>query len=113
VASFCWNVVRDALGWPTQPVYMEELWAKLIEGPKKTSNNFIFLFGRLAWSLWLIRNDFVFNNVLMSSPDVSVFRTLSFMQKWKILNKEQDQIWIAVVMGKLKAQLSSLRSEEP
>jgi hypothetical protein len=113
VASFCWNVVRDALGWPTRPVYMEEVWAKLIVGPKKTSNNFIFLFDCLSWSLWLIRNDFVFNNVLMSSPDVSVFRTLSFMQKWKILNKEQDQIWIAVVMRKLKAQLSSLRSEEP
>jgi hypothetical protein len=103
--------VRDALEWPTRPVYVEDVWAKLIEGPKKTSSNFIFLFGCLSWSLWLIRNDLVFNNVLISSPDVSVFRTLSFMQKWKILNKEQDQIWVADVMRKLKTQLSSLRSE--
>jgi hypothetical protein len=44
VASFCWNVVRDALEWPTRPVYMEDAWAKLIEGPKKTRSNFIFSF---------------------------------------------------------------------
>jgi hypothetical protein len=111
VASFCWNILRDALEWPTQPVYMEELWAKQIEGSKKTNRNFIFLFGCLAWSLWLISNDFVFNNVLIASPGVSVFHAFSFMQKWKILNKEQDQVWIADVIHKLKAQLSSLRSE--
>jgi hypothetical protein len=34
------------------------------------------------------------------------------MQKWKILNKENDQLWIADVINKLKAQLSSLQTED-
>jgi hypothetical protein len=91
---------------------MEELWAKLIEGSKRKNRNFIFLFGYMAWSLWLIRNDFVFNDVLIASPDVSVFCMVSFMQKWKILNKEKDQLWITDVIHKLKAQLSSLQTKD-
>jgi hypothetical protein len=112
VASYSWNILRDALDWPNRPVCIEDIWDKLIEGSRRKNKNFIFLFGCLAWSLWLIRNNFVFNNVLISSPDASVFRTISFIQKWKILNKEKDQLWIADVIHKLKTRLSSLRTED-
>jgi hypothetical protein len=81
VASFCWNVVRDALEWPNQLVCMEDLWFKLIEGSNNKNRNFIFLFVCLAWSLWLIRNDLIFNDVIIASLDASVFRAISFMQK--------------------------------
>jgi hypothetical protein len=67
VASYSSNILRDALDWPNRPVCIEDIWDKLIEGSRR-KKNFIFLFGCLAWSLWLIRNNFVFNNVLISSP---------------------------------------------
>jgi hypothetical protein len=91
---------------------MEDLWDKLVEGTNDTNKNFVYLLGCLAWSLWLIRNDFVFNDVLIASPDVSVFRTISFMQKWKILNKERNQTWIVEAMHKRKAQIASSRTED-
>jgi hypothetical protein len=75
------------------------------------SMEFYLPFRLFSLSLWLIRNDFIFNDVIIASPYVSVFRTLSFMQKWKILNKERNQTWIVDVMHKLKAQIASLRTE--
>jgi hypothetical protein len=112
VASYSWNILRDVLEWPTRPVCIEDISDKLIEGSRRKNKNFIFLFGCMTWSLWLIRNNFVFNNVLITSPDASVFRTISFMQKWKILNKEKEQLWIADVIHKLKTRLSSSRTED-
>jgi hypothetical protein len=112
VANFCWNIIRDALGWAARPVCMEDLWDKLVEGTNDKNRNFVYLLGCLAWSLWLTKNDFVFNDVLIASPDVSVFRTISFMQKWKILNKERNQTWIVEAMHKRKAQIASSRTED-
>lgn len=34
-----------------------------------------------------------------------------FMQKWKILSKERDQLWTDTMINKLKLRLSSLRYE--
>jgi hypothetical protein len=83
VASYCWNILRDVLEWPTRPVCIEDIWDKLIEGSRRKNKNFIFLFGCMAWSLWLIRNNFVSNDVLITSPDVSVFRTISLCRNGK------------------------------
>jgi hypothetical protein len=60
---------------------MEDLRFKLIEGSNNKNRNFIFLFVCLAWSLWLIRNDLIFADVIITSLDASVFRAISFMQK--------------------------------
>jgi hypothetical protein len=56
-------------------------------------------------------NEFVFQNLVVSSPNVGIFRFISFLQKWKILIKKTDQQWIDMVIRKLNLQLSSLRSE--
>jgi hypothetical protein len=58
---------------------------------KKTGDFLTFLFGCVAWSLWLIRNDFVFNNVVISAPVVSLYRVLSFMQRWGVLSKGEGK----------------------
>jgi hypothetical protein len=88
---------------------MDELHSKLLEGSIKTNSLFVFIFGCFAWSRWLTRNDLVFNDIVVTHPDVIVFRTISFMQKWKILLKEQEQRWMDSVISKLQLQLSLLR----
>jgi hypothetical protein len=111
LAKFCWSVFRDVLEWGTLPTNLEDIHEKLIEGSNRTNKNFVFLLGCSSWSLWLIRNDFVFNNVLVSSPNVSMYRTISFMHKWKVLHKEKEQCWIDSVTIKLYHRLSLLESE--
>jgi hypothetical protein len=68
----------------------------------------LYLVGAVAWSLWLIRNEFVFQNLVIPSPKVGIFRSISFfffLQKWKLLNKETDRRWIEMVIQKLNRQL--------
>jgi hypothetical protein len=84
----------------------------LIEGSNRTNIIFVFLFGCLAWSLWLIRNDLVFNDVITSSPDVPIFCGISFMQRWEILSKEKDQLGIDAMITNLRHQLLYLQSED-
>ena len=69
----------------------------------------IFLFGCVAWSLWLIRNDFVFNDVVITSPVVALFRAISYMQRWKILSKGEDRRKLEEVIEMLKLQSSVLQ----
>jgi hypothetical protein len=71
----------------------------------------LLLFSSVAWSLWLIRNEFVFQDIVVPSPNVGIFRSIFFLQKWRILNKEMDRQWIDEVIQKLNLQLSSLRHE--
>jgi hypothetical protein len=50
----------------------------------------------------------IFNNYVAPSPDVCILRTISFMQRWRILSKEQAQLWIGSVIHKLRRRLSLL-----
>jgi hypothetical protein len=99
------------LEWVSVPASLEDLHGKLLQGSNRKNKNFVFLFGYLAWSLWLIINDFIFTNVLVSSPNVSLYRTILFMRKWRVLLREKEQLWTDLVIIKLKHRLSSLRSE--
>jgi hypothetical protein len=111
LAKYGWSVLRDALEWPNTPNNLEELNCKLVEGSDRENANFVFVFGCLAWSLWLLRNDLIFNNFVATSPDVCVFRTISFMWRWRILSRKQAQLWIDLAIRKLRRRLSLLSSE--
>lgn len=106
VAQYCWCVLRDTLEWESAPTSVNEMHEKMIGDFNLPIRDFIFLFGSLAWSLWLIRNDLVFHSIVPLSPNVHLFRLISFMQNWKILNKEKGQLWIDSVT--LKAKTSTL-----
>lgn len=112
VAQYCWCVLRDTLEWESAPTSVNEMHEKMIGDFNLPIRDFIFLFGSLAWSLWLIRNDLVFPNIVaLSTNIVGLFRLISFMQKWKILNKEKGQLWIDSVTLKLRHRLSLLQSD--
>jgi hypothetical protein len=89
LAKFSWNLFNDALEWGSIPDNMDDIHCKLVAGLNRENRLFVFLFGCLTWSLWLIRNDLICNNSVVSSPDVCIFRSISFMQKWSILHKEK------------------------
>ncbi|OEL28686.1 hypothetical protein BAE44_0010295, partial [Dichanthelium oligosanthes] len=111
MAQFVWCVCRDAFGWSQVPDGVDNFQETLLWlADKQTRTLLIFLFGCVSWSLWLIRNDLVFNNVVVSSPEVGVYRLISFMQRWSILSKGQQQVKAAI--GRLQLQLSVLRQSE-
>jgi hypothetical protein len=111
LAKYGWSFFRDVLEWTDTPNSLEDLSCKLVEGNKRENANFAYIFGCLAWTLWLMRNDLIFNNYVAPSPDVCILRTISFMQRWRILSKEQAQHWIGSVIHKLRRRLSLLGSD--
>jgi hypothetical protein len=112
LASFCWCICRDALGWPFSPSDAVDISNFCYNASNKQTRRVLYLFGAVAWSLWLIRNEFVFQNIVIHSPNVGIFWAISFFQKWRVMNKETEQLWIDTVIQKLNLQLSSLRPEE-
>jgi hypothetical protein len=61
---------------------------------------------------WLLRRTWTWpENFVAPSPDVCILRTISFMERWRILSKEQAQLWIGSVIHKLRCRLSLLSSD--
>jgi hypothetical protein len=87
-AKFCWWTNRDALSWQYTPITLQH-FLNLSSGrgdvPKP---KMIFILACVCWSLWLIRNDYVFNNKIKSNPNVVIHRSIIFLQKWSILLKD-------------------------
>jgi hypothetical protein len=111
LAQFLWFVCRDAFNWPLIPTSVADIQECVIgEAPKKLKNFLMLLCGSLTWSVWLIRNDFVFNNVVIPSPETGLFR-ISFMQKWVVLSAREERRRVEEGTRKLKRQLLSLHSE--
>jgi hypothetical protein len=84
LAKFSWNLLKEAFEWNSIYEDMDDIHCKLAEGSNRENIVFFFLFFFffcLAWSLRWIRNNLVFTNWVVSSPDVRIFRTISFMQK--------------------------------
>lgn len=108
---FFWCFAREVFGWPSVPTGTSDFQDLFLErADRKTKHFYIFLLGSAAWSLWLIRNDFVFNNVIVSSPEACVFRVISFMWRWEILCKGEKQLQVVDAIPQLKLRLSSLQS---
>ncbi|OEL13019.1 hypothetical protein BAE44_0025962, partial [Dichanthelium oligosanthes] len=110
VANFVWCVCRDALGWQLVPTSADDfLFSFVWCADKNTRSLLYFLFGCVAWSLWLIRNDLVFNNVVIPSPEIGVYRVLSFMQRWAALCNMEDQKPVEELRNCLQFRTSALR----
>lgn len=107
------SVSAETFGWSSSPTSVEDFQEHFLECADKNNKKFlIFLFGCVAWSLWLIRNEFVFRNVVVSSPDVSIFRVISFMPKWEVLDKTECRAALAQARQSLVLRLSSWRHED-
>ncbi|OEL31632.1 hypothetical protein BAE44_0007349, partial [Dichanthelium oligosanthes] len=87
VAKFVWCMCWDALNWHlisgSVDTFLEScVWSS----NKNTRNSLYFLFGCVAWSLWLI----IRNDVVIPSPEIGVYRSLPFMQRWKVMCNPED-----------------------
>lgn len=76
--------------------------------PKKFKMFLMILFGSLTWSVWLIRNDLVFNNIVINSPETGLFRMIVFMQKWLVLNMGEELQRVEEGIQRMKLKLMSL-----
>jgi hypothetical protein len=64
-----------------------------------------FLFGAICWTVWLNRNDYVFNNILISSPCTIIFRLISFLQHWMVAVRVEDKASLERLVDAIKSQV--------
>jgi hypothetical protein len=62
-----------------------------------------FLFGAICWTLWLNRNDFVFNNKIALSPLALIFRLISLMEQWMATCTSVDRAALEQAVEEFKA----------
>jgi hypothetical protein len=74
--------------WDYTPWIVDDLANLCTEKSNKQTQKFIF-FGCITWSLWLIRNAFIFQDVAVASHNARIYRAISFMRRWKIFRREK------------------------
>ena len=103
VACFLWVFIKESLGWPLYPSRCEDLcvFLKSCKSRKTT----LFICAGAMWVLWKTRNDWVFNNKLISSPNVLPHKIIGFLQHWIKLKATKDLIEREKTLGRLKEGL--------
>lgn len=107
LAVFGWCVIRDALNLVSLPNNLWECMSLLKD--RKKFKPWISLIGGVCWAIWIIRNDWVFENILVKSPLYVVYKSLSFIQKWHILLKEEDQELLGGWCEAIRIKLNQVR----
>jgi hypothetical protein len=70
LATFVWSVIRERLKWKQTPKSVKEFNDKfLLERGNKNNGVLFFLFGDVCSTLWLNKNDWVFRDRSLTSPN--------------------------------------------
>jgi hypothetical protein len=86
VARYCWCIIRDCFGVGSIPRTEDEFTDLFLKPAGAFSNKIVwFWFASFAWSLWLIRNDRIFNKKVLLKPISPLYKSLSLMQQWRPL----------------------------
>jgi hypothetical protein len=99
-------VVRDSMRWGDVPKSVWDFKENFISSGRCRGVCAIwFMFGAICWTLCLNRNDFVFNNKLISSPRALIFCLISLMQHWTAMSIGADRAALERAMEETKAQV--------
>jgi hypothetical protein len=86
LSPFDWWWIKEAMGWERPPVCFGDFITLGLNKPGAHSNLVGWaIFGAIAWSSWLARNDLVFNNKTCGSPFANIFKMISFLSEWTVL----------------------------
>jgi hypothetical protein len=80
--------------------FSENFLSKL--GAKRMSVMWI-MFEAICWTLWLNRNVFLFNNLLISFLHATIFILISFLQHWMVAVREEDRSALERVTKTIRA----------
>ena len=109
LSHFCWWWLKSALGWPKPPSNFEDFLSMGLKQSGAKSNYLGWaIFGVLIWTIWLSRNDFVFNNNLSSSPTTNIYKFLSLMSQWTpLLPAKRKKDWL-ILLDQLKVSAKNM-----
>ena len=70
------------------------------------------IIGVLSWTIWLTRNDLVFNDIVCSSPCNNVFKTISLLTQWaRTAPAKREQGWKLMLQTQFGVEKSAFLDE--
>jgi hypothetical protein len=101
-ARFIWRIIEIATGLQA-PFGSVQFFGQWLNAFKPDLKRMICVGAAiLTWSLWLCRNDLVFNNVTVQSPLQVIFRSTFWIRNWAALQTEENQGRLKVVCSNLE-----------
>lgn len=76
-------MIKESLGLDLTPGNLGDVLAMFKK--KLGSSMGVFLVVVCVWTIWLNRNDWVFENILVKSPLQVAYKAVAMMQRWKEL----------------------------
>jgi hypothetical protein len=110
LSNFTWRCLKEAMGWSQTPISFEDfVFLALSRGGVKEKCVMWAIFGAVAWAIWTIRNDHVFNNKICGSPLAHLFKMSSLMSQWTcLLGSKEEPRWKSV-LEKIKRVIQNMQ----
>lgn len=100
-------MIKESLGLDLTPGNLGDVLAMFKK--KLGSSMGVFLVVVCVWTIWLNRNDWVFENILVKSPLQVAYKAVAMMQRWKELLKGGGRGQVDNWRDKILANLARLR----
>jgi hypothetical protein len=62
--------------------------------------------------MWNLRNKFIIEVVFLAHPSDSLYKTIVYLQVWKLLARRDDRQAVELVIGKIRALHASIRETD-
>uniref|UniRef100_I1NSU7 Reverse transcriptase zinc-binding domain-containing protein n=1 Tax=Oryza glaberrima TaxID=4538 RepID=I1NSU7_ORYGL len=109
-ARFLWCCFRDVFHWDHVPSSRREFMNILMTMGGDRAIIFLHVISAGIWAIWLVRNDWVFNNKLLSNICHLPHKAVSFLIQWRGLLPEKLKV---EVDGLKDSLLASIRASGP
>lgn len=108
LSQFTWCCFRDAFGWDGIPKSRAELLNKLSGQSGDSIPVLLSLFAAAAWSIWLLRNDWVFNNKMIVDASHLPHKIVSLHLQWRSLAPVKKRSALDTLRGLLLASIRKI-----
>ena len=103
LAKFSWSVLGQLLRCSWCPGNFTQFYA-ILSGFNGQSKRLLWiLFLAQIWALWLVRNKLTIESKTLSHPADIIYKTIIFLQLWKLNTKAQDKEGLDWMASELRA----------
>ena len=103
MAKFSWSVLRQLLGCSWCPGNFTQFYAILSGFNGQPKRLLWILLLAQSWALWLVRNKLTIESKTLSHPADIIYKTIIFLQLWKLNTKAQDKEGLDWMTSELRA----------
>jgi hypothetical protein len=91
LGKFIWRVIQITFGLSI-PLNIKHVFSEWVQRMNEKDKKLLYVgLGAMVWSIWLSRNDLVFNKTPISSYMQVMFRVTYWTRTWAVFQKEESQ----------------------